>query len=67
MLVVLVIAALLYSTWSQGTFDHGLAQWGLNARPCERNILSTVYCGDEIQAYRLKLRRLSLRVSRSSR
>ena len=61
-IVVTVLVLTTFAMWHQGTFDHGLAQWGLNSTQCERNAFGTVYCGDEIRTYNLKLH--PLKVSR---
>jgi len=44
-LLVIVAACIMYAN---GTFDHALAPWGLNAHQCVQNVFGTVYCGDEI-------------------
>ena len=42
------VTLFVLALWHVGTFDHGLVDWGLNAKDCARNDFGAVYCGEEL-------------------
>jgi hypothetical protein len=48
-LAATVVFLALFALWRFGTFDHALANWGLNAKPCARNGLGATFCGKELE------------------
>lgn len=55
MLIVLVLISLVFTGWTQGTFDHALVNVGLNYNDCARNGFGATFCGDELTEYKQRI------------
>ena len=49
------LVILLGSLWISGGLDHTLYPLGMNKNECARNAFGAVFCGEELEQYRLQL------------
>lgn len=57
--LVLVLVVALGGIWSTGAFDKPLSGVGLNAHECITNGFGATFCGDQAEAYKQRVDRLT--------